>query len=340
MQAFNPNTNDHDYSVVVMVENRGFPDDQSLVKFPQVSIAWNVFKSYHVIQDGTGTTTRSRNPITNPDTTHKFNALQSLPSHEIISNMLHELHISFPLDRLRWKPSRFVKDTEPLNSVDDTINNIRRAIDGMVSAGQRKKLDVIVTVDKQIKISQQQYDAMVARREVEQMLNDFRSMLSREGLLQQPHEEARDQATSSVDALRWRLVRSHLNEIRSRAAAAGMLMNNINVNFNYEGSLDVNEILIEMGMLMEELPDDHEARLLRAKPATKASVEALAKLIKIDGVNYGTNSEYCVVCMEKMLRGEEVTCMPCSHLFHADCLVQWLKLRHTCPICRFKLPTD
>ncbi|KAI5328686.1 hypothetical protein L3X38_028083 [Prunus dulcis] len=78
MQAFNPNTNDHDYSVVVMVENRGFPYDQSLVKFPQVSIAWNVFKSYHVIQD----------------------------------------------DRLHWKPSRFVKDTDPLNSVDDMISNI------------------------------------------------------------------------------------------------------------------------------------------------------------------------------------------------------------------------
>ncbi|BFG31533.1 hypothetical protein CerSpe_178070 [Prunus speciosa] len=323
MQAFNLNSSDHDYSVVVMVENRGFPDDQSLEKFPQVSIAWNVFKSYHVIQDGTGSTTRSRNPIIDPYTTHKFNALQSLPSHEIISNMLHEIPISFPLDRLRWKPSRFVKDTEPLNSVDDTINNIRRVIDGMVSAGQRKKLDVIVTVDKQIKISQQQYDAMVARREVEHTLEGFRSMLSDEGLLQQPHEEARDQATSSVDALRWRWARRHWNEIRSRAAG---LLNNINVNFNSGGSLDVNEILIEMGMLMEELSDDNQP-----KPATKASV---------DGVNYGTNTEYCVFCMEKMLTGEEVTSMPCSHLFHADCVLQWLKLRHTCPVCRFKLPTD
>ncbi|PQQ07103.1 uncharacterized protein Pyn_07476 [Prunus yedoensis var. nudiflora] len=88
-----------------------------------------------------------------------------------------------------------------------------------------------------------------------------------------------------------------------------------------------------MGMLMEELSDDPQP-----KPATKASVEELAKLIKIDGVNYGTNTEYCVFCMEKM--GEEVTCMPCSHLFHADCVVQWLKLCHTCPVCRFKLPTD
>ena len=29
--------------------------------------------------------------------------------------------------------------------------------------------------------------------------------------------------------------------------------------------------------------------------------------------------------------------MPCSHLFHDECLVPWLERHNTCPVCRFEL---
>ena len=47
----------------------------------------------------------------------------------------------------------------------------------------------------------------------------------------------------------------------------------------------------------------------------------------------------CPICQERFKLGDKIIHMPCSHLFHADCLSQWLARRNTCPNCRYELPT-
>ncbi|KAL3866091.1 hypothetical protein ACJMK2_043429 [Sinanodonta woodiana] len=45
----------------------------------------------------------------------------------------------------------------------------------------------------------------------------------------------------------------------------------------------------------------------------------------------------CSVCMEDFVLNEEVRRLPCDHHYHNDCIVPWLKLHGTCPVCRKNL---
>ncbi|XP_072139069.1 E3 ubiquitin-protein ligase RNF115 isoform X2 [Mobula birostris] len=45
----------------------------------------------------------------------------------------------------------------------------------------------------------------------------------------------------------------------------------------------------------------------------------------------------CPVCKEDYLLEEQVRQLPCHHLFHNDCIVPWLEMHDTCPVCRKSL---
>ncbi|TXG50448.1 hypothetical protein EZV62_022972 [Acer yangbiense] len=49
-------------------------------------------------------------------------------------------------------------------------------------------------------------------------------------------------------------------------------------------------------------------------------------------------SKQCVICLEEISVGSEATRMPCSHVYHQDCIVTWLKQSNLCPLCRFQMP--
>ena len=74
----------------------------------------------------------------------------------------------------------------------------------------------------------------------------------------------------------------------------------------------------------------------RFLPATRDAIESLEK-VTIEDCD---TMKMCVICQVEFNHGMEVTKMPCNHLYHQECIVQWLETSHMCPTCRHPMPTS
>ncbi|KAI3980483.1 hypothetical protein MKX01_008900 [Papaver californicum] len=72
--------------------------------------------------------------------------------------------------------------------------------------------------------------------------------------------------------------------------------------------------------------------------ASKSVVESMP-VIEISDCHVATESQ-CAVCNEAFELGSEASEMPCKHIYHTDCILPWLSLKNSCPVCRHELPTD
>lgn len=73
-------------------------------------------------------------------------------------------------------------------------------------------------------------------------------------------------------------------------------------------------------------------------PATKSAIEGLEK-VKMNVGDFGEANIGCVICLEDIKEGTQVSRLNCLHAFHGDCIRAWLERSHYCPLCRFALPT-
>jgi len=86
-------------------------------------------------------------------------------------------------------------------------------------------------------------------------------------------------------------------------------------------------------MLLQHLAENDPNRY-GTPPAKKEAVEAMPTVtIDQDMID-------CPVCLEDFEIGTGVKEIPCSHKFHSGCILPWLELHSSCPVCRFQMPVD
>ncbi|XP_055802055.1 RING-H2 finger protein ATL66-like [Solanum dulcamara] len=70
-------------------------------------------------------------------------------------------------------------------------------------------------------------------------------------------------------------------------------------------------------------------------PASKSSIQLLEPM-EADEIN---SNDECMVCLDELGEETQVLRLPCSHMFHAECIIKWLEKSHYCPLCRYEMPT-
>lgn len=92
----------------------------------------------------------------------------------------------------------------------------------------------------------------------------------------------------------------------------------------------------EYEFMFGQLPESS----LRGSPPAAKSVVAGLKSIVLTEDDVAKNNTVCAVCKDEISLKETVKQLPCLHHYHGDCIVPWLGMRNTCPVCRYELPTE
>ncbi|KAL4568492.1 hypothetical protein LXL04_024105 [Taraxacum kok-saghyz] len=69
-------------------------------------------------------------------------------------------------------------------------------------------------------------------------------------------------------------------------------------------------------------------------PASKAAIEAIPSVT-------ATEEEDCAICLTDFSGSAgEAKELPCRHRYHSDCIMKWLGIHGSCPVCRYEMPLD
>ncbi|CAI9109938.1 OLC1v1009880C1 [Oldenlandia corymbosa var. corymbosa] len=107
-----------------------------------------------------------------------------------------------------------------------------------------------------------------------------------------------------------------------------LAVNNLDLGSGYD------EYNVQFGELVGE-----DGNVRGGPPAAKTVVESLPSIV-LTIEDLAKSNVVCAVCKDDIPVGLNVTKLPCSHHYHKDCILPWLAIRNTCPLCRFELLTD
>ena len=94
--------------------------------------------------------------------------------------------------------------------------------------------------------------------------------------------------------------------------------------FRIEGDMFVN---------IEEFNRTHGRHGMKEKEIARMKVCKFQELSQEDQ----EQDENCPMCMDVFAKDEDIMQVTCGHVFHNDCVKEWLKKSNTCPKCRFKI---
>ena len=104
--------------------------------------------------------------------------------------------------------------------------------------------------------------------------------------------------------------------------------------------------------LLSESDSDSDVEILEHPPKRFRQMPVAVPVQRGVGLDLGSSSAAtdpapapapipdCSICFEALERRGDNYCLPCAHLFHLNCIVQWLRSNPICPVCRMRVPEE
>ena len=72
------------------------------------------------------------------------------------------------------------------------------------------------------------------------------------------------------------------------------------------------------------------------KENKKIDIKKNTLIDQIETIKYNiddTTFFQCGICMDTFVENEKIKKLPCDHIFHTECMSQWIQTQKTCPFC-------
>ncbi|CAM8943856.1 unnamed protein product [Rhodiola kirilowii] len=139
-------------------------------------------------------------------------------------------------------------------------------------------------------------------------------------------------------------LQNYLNNLRAGGANIQFVIENNAGGGGSEGGFrlpgNLGDYFVGPGLeqLIQQLAENDPNRY-GTPPASKEAIQKLPD-VKITDELLASDNAQCAVCMDTFELAGKAKQMPCKHIYHPDCILPWLELHNSCPVCRHELPTD
>eukprot|EP00210_Caulerpa_lentillifera_P002646 g2528.t1 len=138
------------------------------------------------------------------------------------------------------------------------------------------------------------------------------------------------------------------NRVRAKIQRLTRRINEANVPLPWQLAY----IYHQMESAVDSLSYDELYDLFGGNPTTPGLTQSEAKCLESCvyhcvhkcGPNHQeicSDEQTCPICLEAYVEGDRLLVLPsCKHKYHTKCIVQWLRLRGDCPICRRRIKDE
>jgi len=101
-------------------------------------------------------------------------------------------------------------------------------------------------------------------------------------------------------------------------------------NKDKEENIDLNPANINIAELIGEKEKEDRDYLIKNLIANE--------LINVN--NLEEENKECSICLEVFQKGNKIISLPCAHIYHNNCIKNWLLKKNFCPICKYEFTKD